>query len=315
MASEAVPRMSAAVRAWLVVALVTAVASSGGAEAAERLRVVATIPDLKALTEEVGGNLVEVDALVRGTQNPHDLEARPSLMVKVRNADVLVINGLDLDNWAEAVVLGANNPRVILGAPGRIDASQGIPVLEVPTTRVDRSMGDVHPLGNPHYTLDPGLMPIVTQNILDGLARVAPAGRATFAANRQAFLGRLESAMVRWTKDFEPFRGLKVVSYHNQFIYFLTRFKVVQIGTVEDRAGIPPTPTHLAQLIRRMRDEKVTRVLLEPWDDRKLAARVAEESGAQVIPMAAGVGAVKGADTYIEVIDYNVRILTRPGGK
>src|SRR5262245_12036772 len=206
---------------WLVVAAAIALWVRP-VDAAERIRVVATIPDLKALTEEVGGALVEVDALVRGTQNPHDLEARPSLMVKMRRADVLVINGLDLDAWAEAVVLGANNPRVIPGAPGRIDASRGIPVLEVPTTRVDRSMGDVHPLGNPHYTLDPGLVPIVTQNILEGLARVAPAQRPTFTANREAFLARLESAMTKWTKALEPQRGSKVVSYHNQFIYFLT---------------------------------------------------------------------------------------------
>src|SRR5262245_23430370 len=184
---------------WLVVAAAIALWVRP-VDAAERIRVVATLPDLKALTEAVGGDLVEVDALVRGTQNPHDLEARPSLMVKMRRAEVLVINGLDLDGWVEAVVLGANNPRVLPGAPGRIDASQGIPVLEVPAGRVDRSMGDVHPLGNPHYTLDPGLAPIVTQSILDGLARVAPNHRATFAANRQVFLDRLAAALTGWTQ-------------------------------------------------------------------------------------------------------------------
>src|SRR5215467_1389815 len=144
-------------------------AASGQADA--KLRVVATTTDLKALTEAVGGDLVDVDALARGNQNPHDLEVRPSLMVKVRRADVLVVNGLELDGWAEVVVQGANNPAVIPGAPGRIDASA---VVEVPSARVDRSMGDVHPVGNPHYTIDPGNAPVVTANILEGLARIAP---------------------------------------------------------------------------------------------------------------------------------------------
>src|SRR5713226_10271159 len=136
------------------------------ARAAEKIRVVTTTTDLKALTEAVGGDLVEVDALARGNQNAHDLEVRPSLMVKVRRADLLVTNGLELDQWAELVVQGANNPRVIPGAPGRVDASAGILVLEVPQGKVDRSMGDVHPSCNPHYTVDPGMAPAVTANVL-----------------------------------------------------------------------------------------------------------------------------------------------------
>ena len=202
----------------------------GGADAADKIRVVTTTTDLKSLTEAVGRDLVEVDALARGTQNPHDLEVRPSLMVKVRRADVLVVNGLELDNWVDLVVQGANNARVIPGAAGWVDASRGIQVLEVPTTRVDRSMGDVHPLGNPHYTLDPGMAPIITGNILEGLARMAPQHRAAFEKNRQDFLARLEPAIAQWTKTLEPFRGAKVVTYHADFIYFLTRFGLVQVG-------------------------------------------------------------------------------------
>src|SRR5262245_33515580 len=192
--------------------------------AVDKLRVVATTTDLKALTDVVGGDLVDVDALARGSQNAHDLEVRPSLIVKVRRADVLVMNGLELDQWAEVVVQGANNPNVVPGASGRIDASAGIPVLEVPTTRVDRSMGDVHPLGNPHYTNDPGLAPTITANIASGLARVAPQQRTAFERNRQQFLARLDQAMARWTAQLAPLRGAKVVVDHNMWIYFLTRF-------------------------------------------------------------------------------------------
>ena len=284
---------------------------AAGADAADKVRVVATTSDLKSLTEAVGRNLVEVDALARGTQNPHDLEVRPSLMVKVRRADVLVVNGLDLDNWVDVVVQGANNARVIPGAPGWVDASRGIPVLEVPTTRVDRSMGDVHPLGNPHYTLDPGMAPIITGNILEGLARTAPQHRAAFEKNRQDFLARLESAMAQWTKTMEPFRGTKTVTYHADWIYFLTRFGLVQVGAVEDRPGIPPTPSHLTQLIRRMKDDKVKVVIVEPWNDQKLAARVAEEAGAKALVLAAGVGSLKGADTYLDAVAYNVNTLAQ----
>src|SRR5215475_11124299 len=169
--------MTIRLRALLSVMLLALGLGAGTAEAADKVRVVTTTTDLKALTDAVGGQLVEVDALARGNQNPHDLEVRPSLMMKVRRADLLVTNGLELDQWAEVVVQGANNSKVTPGASGRIDASQGIPVLEVPTTRVDRSMGDVHPVGNPHYSLDPGLAPIITSNILEGLARVAPGSR------------------------------------------------------------------------------------------------------------------------------------------
>src|SRR5215510_14732651 len=224
----------------LVLAAAAIAAGAAGAPAADKIRVVTTTTDLKALTEAVGGQLVEVDALARGNQNPHDLEVRPSLMMKVRRADLLVMNGLELDQWAEVVVQGANNSKVTPGASGRIDASQGIPVLEVPTTRVDRSMGDVHPVGNPHYSLDPGLAPIITSNILEGLARVAPQHRATFETNRKEFLARLEQSMARWTGAIGSYKGTRVVVDHNMWLYFLTRFGLLQAGAIEERPGIPP---------------------------------------------------------------------------
>jgi zinc/manganese transport system substrate-binding protein len=296
------------------VAALALLALAPGPAAADKLRVVATISDLGALTEAVGGDLVDVAVLARGTQNPHDLEIRPSLMVKMRRADALVMNGLELDGWVEAVVLGAGNANVLPGAPGRIDTSRDIPVIEVPTTRVDRSMGDVHPLGNPHYTLDPGLTPIITRNIVDGLARLAPDHRTAFERNREAFLGRLQAAMVGWTKVLEPYRGAKVVSYHADFAYFLSRFGLVPAGAIEDRPGIPPTPGHLTRLVRAMKDDKVKVVVVEPWNDRKLAARVAEEAGAQAVVLAASVGALKGTDTYLDMVEYNVRTLARALG-
>lgn len=284
---------------------------AGSAEPADNVRVVTTTTDLKSLTEAVGGDLVEVNALARGSQNPHDLEIRPSLMVKVRRADLLVMNGLDLDQWVEVVVRGANNPQVLLGAPGRVDASAGILVLEVPRTRVDRSMGDVHPFGNPHYTVDPGMAPAVTTNILEGLARVAPQHRAAFERNREQFLARLGEALVRWSAAMAPFKGAKVIVDHNMWPYFLTRFGLVQAGSVEERPGIPATPAHLTKLIANMKEDKIKVVLAVPWADYKLSEFVAQEAGAKVVVVANAVGSIKGTDTYLDTIDYNVRTVAQ----
>jgi zinc/manganese transport system substrate-binding protein len=305
---------NAVLRRFSVLAGVALVASAllvPGAQAARKLRVVTTIPDLKSLAEAVGGDLIEVDSLTRGTQNFHEAEVKPSMMLKLRRADVVIENGLDLDSWADVAIEGANNPNIIRGGRGRIEISRGVEVLEVPTTRVDRSMGDVHPRGNPHFSLDPGLAPIITQNIVDGLARVAPESRATFEQNRKAFLAQLEQHMAQWTKLMEPVRGSKVVVFHPVYIYFLTRFGLMQAATVEDRPGIPPSPQHLVGLVRQMKDEKIKVILVEPWNDVKLANRIAEEAGAKAFVMASAVGAVKGADNYVAAIDYNITTLAK----
>src|SRR5207249_1511534 len=196
----------------------------------------------------------------------------------------------ELDGWAEVTIQGANNPRLVPGGIGRVDASKGIAVLEVPTGRIDRSMGDVHPSGNPHYTLDPALASLITANIVEGLSRVAPESRATFEQRRQDFLGRLDAALRGWTEALAPFKGARVVTNHNLWRYFLTRFGLALTGTVEERPGIPPSPAHLARLIREMKTDGVKALILEPWGDRKVAERLAVEAGARVVPLAPGVG-------------------------
>jgi zinc/manganese transport system substrate-binding protein len=278
---------------------------------ADRIHVVTSTAELKALTQAVGGDRVEVDALVRGNQNPHDFEVRPSQMVKLRRADLVILNGLELDAWAEVSIQGANNPRLIPGGPGRIDASVGIPVLDVPTGKVDRSMGDVHPVGNPHYTVDPGMAPIITANIVQGLTRVAPEQRAAFEQGRQAFLAKLEPAMAEWAQTLAPFKGAKVVVDHSLWAYFFARYGLVLAGTLEERPGIPPTPGHLVRLGTQMKADGVKALILEPWGDRKLADRLAAETGAKVVLMAPGAGAVKGTDTYFDWIAYNVNTLAQ----
>lgn len=280
---------------------------AGGAEGA-KVRVVASTPDIKAFTEAVAGDLADVVSLVRGTQNAHDVEVRPSLMLKLRHADLLVRNGLGLDYWVEPLLVGAQNSRILSGTAGYVDASRGIVVIP-PKGPVDRSRGDVHPEGDPHYTLDPANADTITANILEGLKRVAPQHAGVFEARRREFLARLETAMARWRKTLEPFRGARVVTYHETFNYFLRRFGLDLAGAIEDRPGIPPSPSHLAELIRTIREERVKVVMAEPFADQKVVALVAREGGARALALPSSVGGVKGVDTYMDLFERLVTAL------
>jgi len=285
----------------LAAALLAAGLAAGGAEGA-KIRVVASLPDLAALTEAVGGDLVEVDTLARSDQNPHDIEVRPSLMLKLRRADLLVRNGAGGDPWVEPLVVGAQNARILPGAAGHVDASRGVAII-APPGPMDRSRGDVHPEGNPHYTLDPATAEVVTANILEGLARVAPQHARVFESRRREFLGRLAEAMERWRTALAPARGARVVTYHETFTYFLRRFGLEQAGAVEDRPGIPPSPGHLAGLIRTIRERRVRAIVAEPYADPRTVQLVARETGVPVVALGAPAGKREGGAGYIETID------------
>ena len=204
--------------------------------------------------------------------------------------------------------MGAQNAEIFPGHPGYVDASVGVRILP-PSGLVDRSRGDVHPEGNPHYTMDPATAAQVTQNIVAGLKRMAPESAAAFDDQRRAFLARLDADLARWQKVLEPARGAKVVTYHEGFTYFLNRFGLVQAGVIEDRPGIPPSPTHLTNLIRLMKEQGVRVVMAEPWADRRTVDLVARDGGARALVLPSAVGGVKGADTYVQMIDYNVNAL------
>jgi len=269
-----------------------------------QLRVVATLPDLYVLTRAVAGDAATVDVVARFGQNPHDMEVRPSHMLLVRRADVLVRNGLEEDAWIDVIARGGNNPKAQRGSPNVIEASHGVEILKVPTGRVDRSMGDVHPSGNPHYTLDPANLPIVTRNIAAGLARVAPEHARVFEANRDAFLEKVAAADQRWKALLAPFRGARIVSHHDSWPYLYRAFGFVEGGIIEDRPGIPPSPQHLAALIRRMREAPVKVILLESWYPPDTANLVARETGAKVLVVPQTPGAINGTDDYVAHLDY-----------
>jgi ABC-type Zn uptake system ZnuABC Zn-binding protein ZnuA len=292
----------------VLLALLVLGLGTGSVEAQSKVRVVTSLPDLKALTEAVGGDLVEVDSLARGTQNPHDIEVRPSLMLKLRRADLFVRNGAGGDPWVEPLLIGGQNSRIFAGNPGYVDASVGVPIL-APTGPVDRSRGDVHPEGNPHYTLDPANAPRITANILEGLKRVAPTHAATFESRRQEFLRQLETALGRWQKTLEPLRGTRVVTYHETFDYFLRRFGLELAGAIEDRPGIPPSPGHLAALIRTVKEQRVKAIVAEPFADMRTVELIARDGGARVLALPSSVGGVRGVDSYLGLFEHNVTAL------
>lgn len=293
----------------LVAALVLLAALPGTGGAPSRLRVVATLPDLYVITKALVGDAASVEVVARFGQNPHDMEVRPSHMLMLRRADVLVRNGLEEDAWIDVMALGSNNPKMIRGAATVIEASPGVHVLKVPSGRVDRALGDVHPLGSPHFTLDPGNLPLVTANIALGLARLAPDQATVVETNRGAFLARVEAAAARWKEALAPFRGAGVVSYHDSWPYFYRAFGLVESGVIEDRPGIPPSPQHVAALIRKMSAERVKVILHESWYPRELSDLVAQRTGATVLVAPQTPGAVKGTDDYIAHLDYLVAAL------
>ncbi len=276
------------------------------AHGGQRLRVITTSTDLKALAEEVGGDRVDAESLTKGFQNQHNVEARPSFMLKLSRADLFVRIGLDHEPWIEPVMEGARNPRILPGAPGHVEAWRGIELLEVPQGRVDRSLGDIHTAGNTHFWLDPENAKIMAHNIVEGLKRVAPGDAAVFEQNRQRFVQRIDAALPGWTQKLAPFRGTKIVTYHTDLPYFSRRFGLVVAGYVEPKPGIPPSPAHVAELIQRIRAEKIPLLVVVNYSDERLPKRIAEESGAKALMVPLSVGGAKGTDTYVALIDHLV---------
>jgi zinc/manganese transport system substrate-binding protein len=269
------------------------------------LRVVTTTEDLAAIAREVGGPLVEVESLTRGFQDPHFLEARPSLMLKASRADLFIQVGLDLEaGWASALLVGARNPAIQPGSPGYLDASRQIQALEVPTAPVDRSQGDVHPFGNPHYWLDPENGKIIAQTIAQHLVALLPNQSQIVYQREKAFIQKLDEDIARWKDRVEPYRGAKVVTYHNSWTYFARRFGLEVVGYVEPKPGIPPSPAHINQLIALMKRDKVKLILMEPYFSRSIPDLLSRETGAKVLALPPSVDGAEGVKTYFDLFDY-----------
>ena len=312
------PRGMSAVRARMLVAgalVVLAVVPAAIAPAQERIRVLATLPDLWSITRALVGDLGEVQVATRPGQNPHDLEIRPSQILLVKRAEILVRNGLDEDAWIDPVIESSGNPRLLRGSPSVVEAVRGLQILKVRTGQVDRSLGDVHPAGNPHFTLDPSNMPEVTATIVAGLTRLRPDLGERLEANRRAFLEEVDAALRRWREMVAPYRGAPMVSYHDSWPYFYRAFGFEEMGIIENRPGVPSSPRHLAALIRQMQERRVKVVLLESWYPPDTAAAVAKATGARLVVVPQSPGATKGTDTYITHMDTLVTAVTRALGE
>jgi ABC-type Zn uptake system ZnuABC Zn-binding protein ZnuA len=277
---------------------------AGNSAAAGKLNVVATLEDLASIARFVGGDDVTVTGICHGGQDAHFLDAKPSYLVKLNRADVLIENGGELEiGWLPVLVDGARNRRILRGAPGRVVAMDDIEPLEVPA-KLDRSEGDVHPQGNPHFTLDPATARPIAARICAAFCAVAPEKAEQFRANRAAFEKRLDESLARWTAMMAPLKGLKIVTFHRNFSYFAKRFDINVIGTLEPKPGVPPSPGHLANLIVTMKTEGVKLILAEPYRDLKVAQFAAEKSGAKLLIAPTGTGGNAESSDYFAYFDW-----------
>jgi ABC-type Zn uptake system ZnuABC Zn-binding protein ZnuA len=297
-------------------AIVTLLASLGAsAPPVRQLNVVATTPDLAALARAIGGDAVDVKALAKPTEDPHFVDAKPSHIVTLNRADLLVEGGAELEiGWLPPLLESARNDKIAAGAPGRISASEGVTLLEVPST-LDRSMGDVHALGNPHFLIDPVNVKLIVRQIADHLAQLDPTDAGLFQANLQKFNATLDAKFADWQKQLAPYRGAKMVTYHKDFVYLAERFNLEVVETLEPKPGIAPSPAHLAKVISTMQAEKVHVILVQPFQNRKTAETVARQTGAVVLDIPQQPGAIPNTETYFDLMDYIVRTLATAFGE
>jgi zinc/manganese transport system substrate-binding protein len=279
--------------------------------ASEPIEVVTTLPDFKNFVEVIGGNVVHVTSIANGNQDPHHVEIKPSDIIKVKKADLLIINGLDLDPWIYPLIANSRNSKIQKGAEGYVDASDGIMVLEIPTTKIDRSQGDGHPYGNPHYTLSPTAMRSAFKNILKAMIHNFPEHQKLFEKNGQTYLAMMDNKIIEWKSILKKLPNKKIVSYHNSWAYFFNDFGLESGGYMEPKPGIMPSPAHTAELIARMKNEKTQIILKETYFSDSTPRFIAEKTGATVLEVPTSTGGNSQAQDYLALIDYLVQIIAK----
>src|SRR6266705_2124212 len=283
----------------------------GGAatQATAQLRVVATTPDLASVAREIGGDRVSVVALAKPTEDPHFVDAKPSFIVTLNRADALIEGGAELElGWLPPLLENARNGKINAGASGRIVASEGIRLLEIPTS-FDRSKGDIHSLGNPHFMVDPVSAKIVARKIASHFSQLDPKNAAIYKSNLARFNARIDSKLADWQKQLAPYRGVKIVTYHRDFIYLAQRFGLIIVDELEPKPGIAPSPAHLAQVIGEMKRANAKVILVQPFQNRKTAETVARQTGATVLDTPEQPGAASNTNTYFDMMDNLVHTL------
>jgi zinc/manganese transport system substrate-binding protein len=298
----------------IILALILTISS--GKSAFAKVRVVTTTSDLASIAKEVGRDKVDVESLGRGNQDPHFVDPKPSFMVKLQKADLLVVVGLDLEiGYIPPLIDGSRNPRIKKGAPGYVDASAGCEIMEIPNVRVERSMGDIHIYGNPHYWIDPVNGKIIAKNIALGLSRVDSANADFYMLNAKDFAKKLDVKLNEWKKKLEPYKGDVIVTFHDNWLNFSRRFGLTIAEHVQPKPGIPPSPSHTLSVINTIKQKGIKVIIVDPFYDIKAPDAIAEKTGAKVLVLPSSVGGVKGVDSYIDLFDYIVNQLAAALGK
>ena len=291
-----------------VALLVTALTSTADARAG--INVITSTEDLAALVKEVGGDKVAAEALAKGYQDPHFVEAKPSFVIKLHTADLLVVVGRELEiGWLPPLITQSRNAKIQPGGQGYLDASLTARILDIPTGQVTRAMGDVHPQGNPHFWLDPRNGRLVAKAIQDKLTSLSPGDSAYFAQRYADFDRRLAAGEKRWQAAMAPFKGTKIVTYHRSWPNFAEVFGLDVVGYVEPKPGIPPSPAHQLELTQEMKRQGIKIVLVEPYFDLQTPNKIARDTGAKVLVMPPSVGGVKEVQNYLQLFDYDVNLL------
>jgi zinc/manganese transport system substrate-binding protein len=297
---------------FFLVALLGMVLFTPTAAEAKKLKVITTLTDLASLTQEVGGDKVDVEALAKGYQDPHFVEPKPSFLLKLRNADLLISVGLDLEiGWLPPLITQSGNGKIQPGGQGYLDASQFAEILEIPQGRVTRAEGDVHPLGNPHYWLDPDNGRRIAKGIAAKLSEMDPDDAAFFQQREKDFEKRLAEADLKWTAQMAPYRGRQIVTYHRSWPNFAKHFGLDVVGYIEPRPGIPPTPSHTIELVNLMKRENIKIELIEPYFDLKTPNSIASMTGGKVVQVMPSVGGKPEITDYFKLFDYDIGLMTK----
>jgi zinc/manganese transport system substrate-binding protein len=294
-----------------VLAVLSILAAGATSHAASKLNVIGSTEDLASLAREVGGDRVNVDSIARGYQDPHFVEPKPSFLLKLTKADLLIVVGLQLEiGWLPPLITQSRNAKVQVSGKGYLDASNAAQILEKPTGQVTRAMGDVHPLGNPHYWLDPENGRRIAKAIADKMSELQPADAAYFAQRYADFDKRIAVAVKGWEAKMAPFKGRKVITYHRSWPNFCERFGLDVVDYVEPKPGIPPSPSHTLEVINTMKRDNIKLVLVEPYFDLRTPNSIASAVGGQVVVLMPSVGGVKETTDYFKLFDYDINLLS-----
>ena len=294
----------------LIALIALALAPGAGSEARATIKVITSTEDLAALVKEIGGDKVTVESLAKGYQDPHFVEAKPSFVLKLNGADLLVVVGRELEQgWLPPLITQSRNAKIQPGGTNYLDASTTAKILDIPTGQITRAMGDVHPQGNPHYWLDPGNGRRIAKAVQDKLTALSPNDAAYFAQRAADFDKRLAEGEKRWQAAMAPYKGLKVVTYHRSWPNFADVFGLNVVGYVEPKPGIPPSPAHQLTLTQEMKRQGVKLILVEPYFDLQTPNKIARDTGARVLVMPPSVGGVKDVQNYLQLFDYDINLL------